>query len=376
MLERYSYSNGKKLRCGYTTGTCATAAAKASVTALLTGSMPDEVSVILPDNTKLSVPVTDGFFDENMARCAVKKDGGDDIDVTNGILVYAVVRRTVSGISVDGGAGIGRVTKKGLDQPVGAAAINSTPRRMIIDAVTDVCDKLCYEGGIEVIIEVPEGAVIAEKTFNPRLGIEGGISILGTSGIVEPMSEQALIDTIRVEINIKREEGCRYLLITPGNYGLDYVRGNTLLNASRAVKCSNFIGNTLDMAKEAGFEKILLIGHIGKLVKLSLGIMNTHSSCADGRMEALAACCIEAETSYDILLKVITCNTTDEAVELLKENRCLDDVMDRLMKKIEKVMNNRVGDDIQCAAVVFSNVHGMLGMTSHAEEMLKISEGF
>ncbi len=376
MLERYRLVDGKNLRCGYTTGSCAAAAALGAAEMLLTGRDVKTVDLTLSEEITLNLLLENTVRNEEWVRCAVRKDAGDDKDITNGILVYAVVSRIEKGIVIDGGTGVGRVTKKGMDQPVGAAAINSTPRKMIEENLFNLCRRLHYEGGLKVLIEVPDGALIAAKTFNPRLGIEGGISILGTSGIVEPMSEQALIDTISVEINMKKAEGKRYLLVTPGNYGMDYVKGNTTLCEKHAVKCSNYIGETLDIAVAAGFEKVLLIGHIGKLVKLGAGIMNTHSRCADGRMETLAVCGMEAGLDREILLKVLACNTTDEAVELFTEHKCLEPVMDKLMSRIEKHMSLRVRGETEVAAVVFSNRYGLLGMTEKAAEMMEIKEGF
>lgn len=376
MLERYRFVDGKKLRCGYTTGSCAAGAAFGAAKILLTGETAKNVELTLSEGITLNLFLENIERTDTWVRCGVRKDAGDDKDVTDNILVCAAVSKTERGIVIDGGTGVGRVTKKGMDQPVGAAAINSAPRRMIEETLLGLCRQLHYDGGLKVLIEVPEGEKIAAKTFNPRLGIEGGISILGTSGIVEPMSEQALIDTIRTEIGMKRAEGKRFLLMTPGNYGLDYVRGNTALHAENAVKCSNYIGETLDMACEAGFEKVLLIGHIGKLVKLGSGIMNTHSRCGDGRMETLAACGIEAGIDRDTLLHILECNTTDEAVELLTRKQCLAPVMERLMIRIEKQMRLRVREELETAAVVFSNRFGLLGMTEKAAEFLKIKEGF
>lgn len=392
MLDRYRFVDGKKLRCGYTTGTCSAAAAKGAAIMLLSGDRSEYVTIKTAGDTVLTLPLEDVVInseEENSGLengkaqsretvcCAVRKDAGDDKDVTDGILVYATVKKTSGrGIKIDGGKGVGRVTRKGMNQPVGEAAINSGPRESIRGALEEVCAEYHYEGGFEVLIEVPEGEEIAKKTFNPRLGIEGGISILGTTGIVEPMSEQALIDTIRVEIQMKAAEGKKYLLVTPGNYGMDYVKGNTSLSPELAIKCSNFIGDTIDMAVEAGFEKMLLIGHIGKMVKLGSGIMNTHSKYADGRMETLAVCGIEAGLERAKLNYILSCNTTKEAVEYLEETGDLGKVMDCLMKRIEYNLELRTYGKMEIAAVVFSEPHGLLGMTTKAEEMLKIDGGF
>ena len=271
-------SGVKLLRCGYTTGTCAALAAAGAVRLLLTGEAPERVRITTPKGWTVELPLEDAVLDGGEARCAVRKDAGDDPDVTDGCLVCAAVSRSEpGGIRIDGGAGVGRVTKPGLDQPMGAAAINSVPRRMITDAVKEVCDELGYSGGLSVVISVPGGEEIARRTFNPMLGIEGGISILGTSGIVEPMSEQAMIDTI--ELNLRQAAalepgsgGAKRLILTPGSYGESYLHAIRLdALGVPVVKCSNFIGEALDAAAIQGFSEVLLVGHVGKLVKLAGG---------------------------------------------------------------------------------------------------------
>lgn len=375
MLNEYIYKNQKKLRCGYTTGSCAAGAAKAAVMMLLAKDRVDTVKLMTPKGIELNLNIEDISRKPSGVRCGVRKDGGDDADVTDDLLIYASVSRlSVKKIIIDGGAGVGRVTKPGLNQPVGEAAINSVPRRMIGKEVEAVCALLKYEGGILVMIDVPEGAKVADRTFNPRLGIVGGISILGTSGIVEPMSECALIDTIQIEMNMKRAKGLRNLLVTPGNYGLDYVKGYTKLSYKNAVKCSNFIGETLDMAVNAGFEKVLLIGHIGKLVKIGAGIMNTHSKYADGRMEVLTACAVEADADMKLLKNLLLCNTTDDAVDLLKEYRILPQVMEKLIHRMEWHMRHRVLDKLEIGIITFSNKHGLLGKTENADNLLLLDD--
>ena len=224
---------------------------------------------------------------ETKVSCAVQKDGGDDPDVTTGALIYAAVsfqdginaedqsehvREKEPVITIDGGSGVGRVTRPGLDQPVGNAAINHVPREMIEKEVCEVCMALDFHGALAVEISVPGGGELAKSTFNPRLGIVGGISILGTSGIVEPMSAQALLDTIRVELRQHRALGEQLVAVSPGNYGLDFMKRTYDYDLDRSVKCSNFIGQTIDMAVEYGFTHMLMTGHIGKLIKVSGGI--------------------------------------------------------------------------------------------------------
>ncbi|MDE7218481.1 MAG: cobalt-precorrin-5B (C(1))-methyltransferase CbiD, partial [Oscillospiraceae bacterium] len=243
-MEEYIVKGGKKLRLGYTTGSCAAAAAKAAAYMLLTGRRLEQVELATPKGIRLTLPVQEIRMGEKEVSCAVEKDGGDDPDVTTGALIFAAVsRKEEPGIAIDGGEGVGRVTKAGLDQPVGAAAINSVPRRMIREGLEEIQSLTGDAGGLSVVISVPGGRELAKRTFNPRLGITGGISIIGTTGIVEPMSEQALVDTIRVELRQRRESGAEYVLLTPGNYGSDFIRDSLGIDPAIAVQTSNFIGD-------------------------------------------------------------------------------------------------------------------------------------
>ena len=272
------------LKKGYTTGSCAAAAAKAAVMTVLNDEIVITTQITLPKGESISIDITDTQIDGDSVTCTVKKYSGDDPDITNGILVCATVRKNSGGIKIDGGVGVGRVTRNGLDQPVGNAAINSVPRQMIRNSINEICGD--YDGGFDVIISVPNGEEIAKKTFNSRLGIEGGISILGTSGIVEPMSEKALLDTIFLELNTRKSAGDSIAVLVPGNYGEDFAKNFWYKNT---VQCSNYIGDAIDYASDLGFSDILIISHMGKLVKLGSGIMNTIQNIGR-QMETLALC--------------------------------------------------------------------------------------
>ena len=368
--ELYAYVNNRKLRRGHTTGTCAATASKAAAEALLSGQVVNSVHIVTPRGIALDLPVEDLESDGAHAKCAVRKDGGDDIDATHGTLVYADVTLCDSGIGIDGGVGVGRVTRKGLDQPPGNAAINRVPRAMIREALEDVAQSHSYGGGFSVVISVPEGEAIAGRTFNPRLGIVGGISILGTSGIVEPMSETALIDTIKTEMNVHAAAGDRVILVVPGNYGKDFSQNIPGIDPESAVKCSNFVGEMLDHSCELGVD-VVLVSNLGKLVKVAGGIMNTHSRNADARMEILAANAAVAGASLDTVKKIMGCISTDDALEAIDSEDLIPKVSELLMEKVEYHMNHRTGGRIRTSAVMFSSVYGLLGKTSLADEMLE-----
>lgn len=365
--------NGKLLRCGYTTGSCAAGAAKAAAQMLLTGNRVDSVELDTPKGIRLTLDILDAVMDGDRASCAVRKDSGDDPDVTAGMLVYATAERIESGITIDGGEGVGRVTKPGLDQPVGAAAINSTPRRMIAENVSRICADFGYSGGIAVTVSIPVGRELAARTFNPRMGIEGGLSVLGTSGIVEPMSNQALVDTIALELRQLAAKGSRRLLLTPGNYGRDFAADKLHLRVDECVSCSNFIGDAIDAAVECGFKEILLVGHIGKLVKLGIGQTNTHSSAGDGRMETLVTCALLCGAETPLLRQIAGCVTTDAALEHLRSAGLKDAVCALLGQRIEATLLRRVPADIDIGYVLFTNredLGGLLHESDNAERLM------
>lgn len=353
--------NGQGLRKGYTTGSCAAAAAAAAAQMLLGGADVEQVRLLTPKGTELFLDIVQISRGKRRVRCGVQKFSGDDPDITNGIYVYAVAEpEEEPGICIAGGIGVGRVTRPGLDQPVGEAAINRVPRHMIAQEVGRVMEAAGFSGGIRITIEIPEGVRLAGKTFNPRLGITGGLSVLGTSGIVEPMSEEALKATIRAELSVRIAEGHRDVTLVPGNYGLDFLRERVRPDAGEAVKCSNFIGDAIDMAASLGFEEVLLVGNIGKLIKLSGGIFQTHSRQADARMELFAAAGLRAGLQQEILLRILDAATTEEALSVLDEAGCLAPVMDVVKARIAYYLERRAAGRLRIRAVVFSTVYGEL----------------
>lgn len=410
-FEEYVTTNGQRLRRGYTTGTCASLAAKAAATLLLSGTAPQRVSVQTPAGIPVSVqptsvtlckeaaasapagtpatqdaatsttsvtsaqsahagtPVTHSTA--TSARACVVKDAGDDYDVTNGAHVWATVTLCESGISIDGGTGVGRITCPGLDQPVGNAAINSGPRAMMCAALENIAEEEGYFGGFHVVIEVPEGVELGRKTFNPSLGITGGISILGTSGIVEPRSLQALQDALKVEIHVRAANGNKRLVVVPGNYGQSFLETLGLCSTIPVVSCANFIGFTLDQAQAEGFEQVLLVGHIGKLIKVAGGIMDTHSRMADCRRELFAAHAGAAGAHTQTILDIFACATTDACLDVIESAGIKTPVLERISRAIQYHLEHRTQGKFEVGAVVFSNKAGLLTCTKSAQHLLE-----
>lgn len=368
-MEQMTYQGGQALRRGWTTGLCAAAAAQAATMLLLTGVAPAEIALQTPAGLTFRLPVEQPRLEDGAAVCTVRKDAGDDPDVTNGVRISAAVRRAESGVAIDGGAGVGRVTKPGLSVPVGEAAINPAPRAQITAALERVARETGYAGGFSVVISAENGAELAKQTYNEHLGVVGGISILGTSGVVEPMSEKALLDTIRLELDSRYAAGQRIAFLCPGNYGADFSRDTLGLDLEQAVKCSNFIGDALDYAVFRGFADILLVGHAGKLVKLAAGVMNTHSSVADGRQEiftAHAALCGAGRATLKGLMDAVS---VDACIDLLDKAGLRDAVLTRIGAAIEKRLAVRLRDKARAEFVMFTGKYGILAQSSGARAL-------
>ena len=363
--------NQKLLRCGYTTGTCAAAASKAAVAMLFKQESMDSVAITTPNQTDLIIDVLNPQFNDKVASCSIEKDSGDDPDITNGILVSSKVTLLPdsSEIIIEGGKGVGKVTKGGLDQPVGMSAINSVPRKMIKDSLNELAMQFNYSGGFHVLISVPEGEEIAKKTFNPELGIVGGISILGTTGIVEPMSAKALADSIKVEISVIAAESNESILIFLGNFGKKFTEEDLNLSTKPGIMCSNFIDVALDSSVEFGFKNILLVGHIGKFVKLGIGMFNTHSHNGDGRIETLLSCALDAGANIEILKEIQKCVTTNAVLDILYENDLLDKTMEILNERIQHNIDRRVPDDINVGFICFANTGEYSGVLFESENV-------
>ena len=368
--SQYIWKEQKKLRMGYTTGSCAAGAAKAAAWMLLGKERVNQVKLETPKGITLYLDVERIERSPDAVVCAIQKDSGDDPDVTNGIYVYAKVeKKERAGIEIRGGKGVGIVTRTGLNLAVGEPAINRVPRQMIREAAEGVCTSFGYEGGLTVTISIPEGVRLAGQTFNPRLGIKGGLSVLGTTGIVEPMSERALIDTIFAQMRVLKSSGRDVCYVVPGNYGSDFLRHQLGYQEDASVKCSNYIGETIDIAVRLGMRGILLVGHAGKLVKIAAGVMNTHSHQADCRFEVLAAHAAMAGAGRDTVCRIMECITVSGALALLTEEGFLEPVMGTVMEKIGEHLKMRAGMDLQIGAVMFMPEYGILGTAGHVAEL-------
>ncbi len=375
-FERYVYVNGKKLRCGFTTGTCAAIASKAAVKALLEGQVPLTCSVLTPKNIEVDAEIINGAVSENFAICSVIKDGGDDIDATNGLEIVVKAEKIKSGIVINGGKGVGRITKSGLDQPVGNAAINSVPLKMIRENVLEICRHYNYMSGIKITVSVPEGERVAAKTFNPNIGIEGGISIIGTSGIVEPRSVRAIVETIKLEINVIKSSKSKSIAITLGNYGESFLIENEI--NIPYVKCSNFIGEAIDEAVKKNFDNILVVGHLGKLIKLAGNMFNTHSDYGDCRMEIFGVHAAMCGADNKLIKNIMECVTIDAAISVIEyDKELLRDVINSIIERIQFYIEKRVGNSFNknIGVIVFTNKYGILGKSLNVDYKIKNNGG-
>ncbi|MBP3806335.1 MAG: cobalt-precorrin-5B (C(1))-methyltransferase [Oribacterium sp.] len=403
-MKEYIYKNQKQMRRGLTTGTCAAACTRAAMERLMTGNVAEEVNVVLPGGEIVTLSV----YPVGESEFYTIKDSGDDPDVTNGTEVHVKAERVTAGevpenaficednprLFLTGGKGVGTVTKPGLQQEVGQSAINPVPREMIFRTALDVLE-LCQSEDDKcflITVSVPEGEELAKKTFNPRLGIEGGISILGTTGIVEPMSEASIVATIETEIRQKlysqRKEASHELkagtpeaetdltetepgavssiIAVPGNYGMRYVE-KLGLDTERVVTVSNYIGDAIDLAISYGCREFLLVGNIGKLCKLAAGIMNTYSKVADGRWEIFAAHLALCGGDASQIRAVKEAATTEEMLTLLEEIGLREIVMASIMKEIEFHMEQRIKGQMKFGVIVYSERFGMVGKAGEVD---------
>jgi len=363
-MEVYTTKDGKKLRYGYTTGSCAAAASKAAVYMLFTGNEIDTVDIDTPKGWHLMLDVLDISTGKAWVSCGIKKDGGDDPDATNGLIIYVKAEPKIEeGIEVYGGKGIGVVTRRGLSVDPGKPAINPVPMSMILSEVKKV---LPHGKGVRITISAPGGEEIAPKTFNPRLGILGGISILGTTGIVEPLSEEAIKASLELELSILCAEGYKRVIFAPGNYGKQYALEEGLDNRL-VVSYGNYLGFMLEKATEFGFSNVLLAGHIGKLIKVAAGIFNTHSRVADARAEIMAAYAASFGADRNTVEEILHSVTTEEALDMIEGSKIdigafCRFVAEKIRTRCMQYVHNKLGVEVH----LFSLKRGLLAKAGEA----------
>lgn len=355
------WHKGKAYRKGYTTGSCATAAAKVAALMILRQQIIHQISIVTPSGVTLHLNVEEPLIHGNQATAAIRKDGGDDVDVTHSMLIYAHVKlRDDVHITITGGTGIGKVTQKGIGLPIGHSAINKTPLQTIEAAVREV---LGPERGADVVIFAPEGEERALRTYNSRLGIMGGISILGTTGIVTPMSEESWKRTLAIELEQKRENGLDKVIFVPGNHGERFVREQLQVDTNLVVTMSNFVGYMLQEAERLAFRHVVMVGHLGKLIKVAAGIFHTHSHIADGRMETLVTHLALAGAPNELLQQVYHCLTTEAAMELIAQagyESVYDAIATRIVDRVQQMLRYSP-QPFTCDVILFSLDNQPLG---------------
>ncbi len=308
-----------KMRTGYTTGTSATAGAKAGVLAILNQEKIGFVDVTLPKRSTIQIKISRCEFDKSSASCSVIKDGGDDPDVTHGAEIRTSVSITndIGKMEIDGGEGVGRVTKPGLGLEIGSAAINPTPKKMIVENISEVAQDLLKKNGIKVVISVPKGRELAPKTDNPRLGIIGGISILGTSGIVIPYSTASFAASIRQSIDVTIAMGNDTVVLTTGGRSEDFARKIIDLPDHCFVQMGDFAGYTVQQCAKKGIKKAYVAGFIGKLTKIGMGVRQTHVKGSKVDMEFLAGIAQRCNAPDNIILEIKKANTARHVFEIV-----------------------------------------------------------
>ncbi|PHM74321.1 cobalt-precorrin-5B (C(1))-methyltransferase CbiD [Xenorhabdus kozodoii] len=365
------WHRGKQYRKGYTTGSCATAAARVAALMILRQQIIHQVSITTPSGVSLILPVERPLVEGQQAVAAIRKDGGDDVDATHGMLIFARVSLNDSGvITLDGGEGIGRVTRVGVGLPIGWAAINKTPRHTLEEAVREVIGP---HRGADIVIFAPEGEERAKRTYNDRLGIKGGISIIGTTGIVTPMSEESWKRSLALELEAKRANGLDRIIFVPGNHGERFVSQQLGIDAVYVVTMSNFVGYMLQEAVRLAFRHVVLVGHVGKLVKIAAGIFHTHSHIADGRMETLIANLALMGAPFELIQAVDQCDTTEAAIELIAEQGwqgVYPQIAQKICERIDQMLRFANGRP-QCDAILFSFDNQILGCNRPVGEIVQ-----
>jgi cobalt-precorrin-5B (C1)-methyltransferase len=351
-----------KLRTGFTTGTCAAAAAKAALAAIISQKKVDTVEVLLPKEKKLTINISSCSFDSTTAKCSVIKDGGDDPDVTHGaeIVVELQLTDNANHIEIDGGQGVGRVTKPGLGLEIGSAAINPTPKKMIIENLALVGNEILKKNGIKVTISVPKGEEIASKTDNPRLGIVGGISILGTTGIVIPYSTASFAAAIRQSIDVTLAMKDDTVVLTTGGRSEEFAKKYINLPEHCFVQMGDFAGYTIEQCAKKGIKKAYVAGFIGKLTKIAMGVKQTHVKGSKVDMEFLAKTALNCGAPDEVIKQIKSANTARHAQEIVAKGN-VKGFFSEICTQVYKQMRAHSDNKVEIEVILFDFDGSILG---------------
>ena len=344
----------KKLRTGYTTGSSATAASKAALLSIIKQQQIEEIEIILPKKSTIMIPVNSCKFEKNKAKCSVIKDGGDDPDVTHGaeIIVELTFNDNKNQIEIDGGEGIGIVTKPGLGLEINKPAINPIPKKMIIENLKEIGEDILKEKGIRVVISVPKGKELGPKTDNPRIGIKGGISILGTSGIVIPFSTASYAASIRQNLDVSIAMGNDTVVLTTGGRSEDFAKKIIDLPEHCFVQMGDFSGYTIQQCGRKNIKKAYVVGFIGKLAKMAAGVKQTHVKGSKVDMNFLAELARKVGVNEEIIKSVKKANTARHVSEIIQENN-VDGFFELICSEVYKHMRKHSEEKVPIDVILF-----------------------
>jgi len=356
----------RSLRTGYTTGTCAAAATKAALSALVSGNKLPKVNVSLPKDKHIVIDIAwIKFVDERSVTASVIKDGGDDPDVTNGAEIWSTVSLLESSnkIMIDGGIGVGRVTKPGLGLEIGKAAINPTPLKMINQAIEEILERQQKNRyGLSILISVPKGEEIAKRTDNPRLGIIGGISILGTTGIVIPYSTASFAASIRQSFDVSIAMGSDTVIMTTGGRSEDFARSifGSLIADHAYIQIGDFIGFSIKQCAIKKIKKAYVIGFIGKLTKMAMGVKQTHVKGSNVDMNFLATLANRCGANNELVKKIKLANTARHVGELIDQSG-LSMFYDVLCEEVYNHLSKDSPSDLQIKIILLDFTGKVIG---------------
>ena len=344
----------KKLRTGYTTGSCATASSKAGILSIINQKKIEKIDILLPKGSDLEIKINSCEFTKDSAKCSVIKDGGDDPDVTHGAEIFVDVQLTnnIGEIDIDGGEGVGRVTKPGLGLEIGSAAINPTPKKMIVENVREVGKELLEKNGVSIKVSVPKGKELGPKTDNPRIGIMNGISILGTSGIVIPYSTASFAAAIRQQISVVNTMNDDNVVLTTGGRSEDYAREIIDLPDHSFIQMGDFSGYTIKQCAKQGLKKAYVAGFIGKLAKMAAGVKQTHVKGGKVDMKFLSELAKRCDANSDTIAKILGANTARNVQEIIMEDK-VEGFFDEITKETYNQMRQHSEEKIPVEVILF-----------------------